>query len=438
MILHLLSRVREALPQSSVALVVGYEREQVIEVVKKWKHFSELKISFVTQAEQNGTGHAARCAVESDWGRQALQSGDEILVLPGDSPLFPKELLAEMGKPLGKGKSIRLLTCELPDPTGYGRVLRVGGKVKKIVEQKDANEKQRAIREVATSVYLFSPKFFEKSLKQLKNKNAQKEYYLTDLIGMAAGKIEPLVWKDATDVQGVNNPWELAQSERLLNQKVLKRLALQGVRMKDLESTWIESTVEIASGVVIEPGVVLRGETRIGEGTVVGAHSVLDNMKVGKRVEIKIGTVASDSVIEDEAKVGPYAHLRPESHVGRGTKIGNFVELKKSRIGAETSVAHLSYLGDAVVGERVNIGCGFVTCNFDGRVVEGKRKHETVIEDEAFIGSDCQSVAPVRIGKGAYVASGSTVTEDVPAGDLAIARSRQVNKSGYGKKLRGV
>jgi bifunctional UDP-N-acetylglucosamine pyrophosphorylase/glucosamine-1-phosphate N-acetyltransferase len=198
----------------------------------------------------------------------------------------------------------------------------------------------------------------------------------------------------------------------------------------------VDLEVEIAEEVKIHPGVILTGQTKIARGAEIGPRCVLKNVVVGKNAHVKTGTVAEDSVIGDDANVGPYAHLRPGSQVGASAKIGNFVEIKKSKIGERTSIAHLSYVGDAEVGKNVNIGCGFVTCNFDGRVIQGERKHRTVIEDDVFLGSDCQTIAPVRIGRGAYVASGSTITENVEPDAMAIARSKQVNKPGYAKKLR--
>jgi bifunctional UDP-N-acetylglucosamine pyrophosphorylase/glucosamine-1-phosphate N-acetyltransferase len=237
-------------------------------------------------------------------------------------------------------------------------------------------------------------------------------------------------------VRGINDPWELSQAAQIMNQRKLKDLSLKGVCFKDTHSTWVDPSVEIEEDVQIYPGCVLEGSTAIKKGSRLGPNVFIKNSKIGEGVLIKAGSVIEDSVVDARATIGPYAHLRPESRVGERAKIGNFVELKKTKIGPETSVAHLSYLGDAEVGARVNIGCGFVTCNFDGREIDGQRKHKTVIEDEVFMGSDCQTIAPIHVGKGSYVASGSTVTEDVPSDALAIARPKQVNKLGYGKKIR--
>jgi bifunctional UDP-N-acetylglucosamine pyrophosphorylase/glucosamine-1-phosphate N-acetyltransferase len=223
-----------------------------------------------------------------------------------------------------------------------------------------------------------------------------------------------------------------------MNQRWLRILSISGVQFIDPATTWVDVTVRLGKEVIVHPGVILRGETQIGDQAIIGPYVVLENVEVGERVHLKVGTVVESSRIEAEATVGPYAHLRPQSVVGPRAKIGNFVELKKTRIGEATSIAHLSYLGDAEVGKNVNIGCGFITCNFDGRVIRGERKHKTVIEDHVFLGSDCQTVAPVRIGSGAYIASGSTITKDVESESFAIARSKQVNKPGYAHKLRQI
>ena len=307
------------------------------------------------------------------------------------------------------------------------------GSVLRIVEEKDASLREKEIQEVAVSIYTFQSAFLKYGLTKLSNKNAQGEYYLTDLISQAARakkKVDVLGWNTPEDLRGVNDPWELAQASRILNERCLRDWALKGVKFTHPWTTWIDVSVELEEDVVICPGAILTGTTRIARGAQIGPRCVLKNVTVGKDAHLKTGTVAEDSTIGESANVGPYAHLRPGTVVGARAKIGNFVEIKKSKIGERTSIAHLSYVGDAEVGKDVNIGCGFVTCNFDGRVIEGERKHRTVIEDGVFLGSDCQAVAPVRIGRGAFVASGSTITEDVEADALAIARARQVNKTG--------
>ncbi|MBI2711947.1 MAG: bifunctional UDP-N-acetylglucosamine diphosphorylase/glucosamine-1-phosphate N-acetyltransferase GlmU [Bdellovibrio sp.] len=441
LLFHILNQIRESDSHASIALVVGNGREKVESYVRSEKLFQDLKISFVVQSEQLGTGHAAKCAMESEWGNQFSGAQNSVLILPGDQPLIPSELIHQMRFPLSKSEAARLLTCERPEPAGYGRIVRrgAGGPVIRIVEDRDATEKQKQIREVSTSIYLFRGDFLRASLKRLSNNNAQKEYYLTDLIEAATRarkKVGVLKWKNQEDLLGINDPWELAQAGKILNERLLKAWALKGVTLIDPQMVYIEPSVVLHPPLVLHPGVHLRGETEIGTGAVIGPNVVLKNVVIGQHVQLQTGTVATDSQIGDHANVGPYAHLRPGSSVGTHSKIGNFVELKKTTIGSQTSVAHLSYLGDAEVGKKVNIGCGFVTCNFDGRVIEGQRKHKTIIEDEVFMGSDCQTIAPVKIGKGAYIASGSTITEDVEPGAFSIARARQVNKLGYAKRLK--
>lgn len=435
-----MSHVQEVSPQSPIAVVVGHDREKVEAAIREHKPFAALKISFVHQQEQKGTGHAARVVMDSPWGAQMTKSKSDVLVLPGDLPLITSDLVRQMLEPLGRD-ALRLLTCQLSDPTGYGRVVRRGkkGSVLRIVEEKDASLREKEIQEVAVSIYTFQSAFLRYGLTKISNKNAQGEYYLTDLIAQASRakkKVDVLGWSTPEDLRGVNDPWELAQASRTLNERCLRDWALKGVKFTHPWTTWIDLSVELEEDVIICPGAILTGTTKIARGAQIGPRCVLKNVTVGKDAHLKTGTVAEDSIIGESANVGPYAHLRPGTVIGAKAKIGNFVEIKKSKIGERTSIAHLSYVGDAEVGKDVNIGCGFVTCNFDGRVIAGERKHRTVIEDGVFLGSDCQAVAPVRIGRGAFIASGSTITEDVEADALAIARARQVNKPGYAKKLR--
>jgi len=441
LLFHVLNSVLKTASQAPIAIVIGHEKEQIQKKVLADERFKKMNLTWIHQEQQNGTGHAAKTVMDSEWGTQRVKSKEHVLVLPGDLPLIQNNLIEQMIQPLVRGTALRLLSCTMDDPTGYGRVVRRGkkGSVLRIVEQKDANAREKLIQEVATSIYLFNPSFLRAGLRQLNNKNASKEYYLTDLIAQAAKvkkKIESLAWETPQDLKGVNNPWELSQAGLLLNQRCLYEWSQKGVRFMDPASTWVESTVEFDSDVFVYPGAILKGNTKIESNVVIGPRVYLENTTVKKGSELKIGTVAYDSVVGSGAKVGPYAHLRPGTKVGNKVKIGNFVELKQSEVGEETSIAHLSYIGDAKVGSRVNIGCGFVTCNFDGQIRDGKRKHKTVIEDDVFMGSDCQTVAPVTVGKGAYVASGSTITKNVDSGDMAIARSRQVNKKGYAKRFR--
>ena len=438
MLFHILRRVLAVDPRAPVVVVVGHQREKVEARVREG--FPNASIEFAHQAEQLGTGDAARAAMATAWGEAQVRSKRTVLVLPGDQPTITEDLIRQMCEPLGRGAAMRLLTCCVPQPFGYGRIVRKGksGPVLKIVEEKDASLREKEIREVGTSIYLFDAAFLKAGLRRLTNNNAQHEYYLTDLVkqcAQAKKKIEVLQWQDCLDVRGVNTPWELAEASRILYSRCARDWALKGVRLIQPETTLIDARVELEPEVVLYPGVLLEGATRIGRGATIGPHCQIRDSVIEPGAEVRAGCVLDRAHVGAQAKIGPYAHFRPESRVGARAKIGNFVELKKTTVGEDASVAHLSYLGDAEVGARSNIGCGFVTCNFDGRVVDGERKHRTVIEEDVFMGSDCQTVAPVRVGRGAYVASGSTITLDVEPEALAIARSRQVNKPGYARKL---
>lgn len=424
MLVALLQAVKKSTPQAALGVVVGFQAESVRAAVESDARWKELNITWIEQDPPRGTGDAAKVAMEHAWGKARLAAHEDILVLPGDQPLISEALLQRMVEPLPRGTALRLLTTHREDPTGYGRVVRRGarGPVLRIVEERDANTREAAIQEVATSIYLFRAAFLELATRSLTPKNAQKEFYLTDVVSKAVRhkkSIDVVRWSAHQDVMGINSPWELAQAEQVLRERRVREWAERGVRMIDKNTTYIEGGVVLEPGAVLEPGVYLRGRSVI-----------------RKNARIKMGSVIDDSEVGEGAQVGPYAHLRPGSKVGREAKVGNFVELKKTTLGDRTSVAHLSYLGDATVGHDVNIGCGFVTCNFDGRIRNGERKHKTVIEDGAFIGSDCQAIAPITIGRGAYVASGSTLTESVEPEALAIARTRQTNKPGYARRLR--
>ncbi len=486
LIFYVVQAVHQALPQAEIAVVVGFAREKVTHYLRHEPLFAGISFVWITQTEQKGTGDALAAVMSSPWGEAQLAGKSCFLVLPGDQPFMTKKLILsfiglqavganscaqglssetssvqpsraitagadtsaekELSLPsiLGEREGMRLLTRTVADPSGFGRVLRAagdsGGDIMAVVEEKEATPKQRQLREVATSVYLFQGELLQQGLKTLSPENQQGEYYLTDLVGFTYAQglqVGGVLWGESEDLMGVNDGWELALASEAMNRRILKKWAKAGVIFPaGVAAVTVDIAVRLARGVRVHQGVRLTGATEIGEDTVLESGVVLHEVKVGARVKILTGTVARQSLIGDEAQVGPYAHLREGSKLGEGTRIGNFVELKQTQVGARSKIAHLSYLGDAVVGESVTIGCGFVTCNFDGRTRAGKRKHATIIEDQVFLGSACQSVAPLRIGRGAYVASGSTLTEDVPAGGLAIARSRQINKRDYAKRYR--
>jgi bifunctional UDP-N-acetylglucosamine pyrophosphorylase/glucosamine-1-phosphate N-acetyltransferase len=409
-----------------VVVVVGHGREQV--QAELGRRFDARVISAV-QAEQRGTGDAARC------GAQAVADFcGTLLVLNGDAAVITAApLRALLERAHAAQVELALLTSTLPDASGYGRILRDGqGCVTAIRELKDCSEQERSIREFNPGVYAIAAPFFRNAVAQLGTSNAQGELYLTDLVALAAraGQVEGVPW-DAAELEGVNDRAELAARERELRLRACKAHALAGVTIRDPESTFIDTDVELGPDVTIESHVHLRGRCRIAAGAHIDVGCVLRDVSVSARARLLPYTVATASTIGEDAQVGPFSHLRPESQLGPSVHIGNFVETKKTRLGRGSKANHLAYLGDGMIGEDVNVGAGTIFCNYDGYA-----KHTTVLEDGAFIGSDSQMVAPVTVGKDGYVATGTTVTMDVPPGDLAIGRARQVNKAGLGVRLR--
>ena len=417
---------------ASFNIVVGHGKDAVIAAVKALVDDGRIKapVRFTVQEQQRGTGHAVKLALEAGGG------GATVAVLNGDLPLMGESDLREFFAAHAKAKSHATLASAVgAAPTGYGRVVRKGGTFLAVVEEKDATPKQRAIKEVNGGIYLFRRDALTRLIPKLKSANKAGEFYLPDLFQLALkSKMKTLahVMADGASLLGANNMAELAEAERLLRQRINNHWMKEGVRLIDPATTYIGSDVQLAPGVVIGPGTIIEGTSRIGEGVAIGAHCVLRDVSVAYGAVIKAGVVAEKAEIGMRTAVGPMAHFRPGTIVAEDAKIGNFVEIKASTIGAKTSVSHLSYVGDAQIGKRVNIGCGFVTCNYDG-----KSKHKSIIGDDVFIGSDSQVVAPIEIAAGTYVGSGSTVTESVPEPDsLVIARTRQVTKPGYAKRYR--
>ncbi|AKF09575.1 bifunctional UDP-N-acetylglucosamine diphosphorylase/glucosamine-1-phosphate N-acetyltransferase GlmU [Sandaracinus amylolyticus] len=421
--------VRSALASGArrVVVVVGHGREAV-EADLRARFGSEVEIA--VQSEQRGTGHAVMCGMEP----LADFEGD-VAILCGDVPLLEKgaiDALLAARRASGAGP-VALLTSVLDDPTGYGRILRdAKGHVVGIREHKDASPEERAIKEWNAGVYCVDASFLRASLAKLTPANAQKELYLTDVVAMAGaqGGATGIRWS-AESVQGVNDRFQLSEVEAVMRRRIARRLGESGVTIRDAATLYVGADVVVEPDAVLEANVTLRGKTKIGAGARIDVGCVLEDVEVAPGANLKPYTVASQSKVGEAAQVGPFSHLRPDSELGPDVHVGNFVELKKTRMGRGSKANHLAYLGDGLVGEKVNVGAGTIFCNYDGY-----RKSTTILEDGAFIGSDSHLVAPVRVGKGAYVATGTTVTKDVPDDALAVGRAKQENKLGYASRLK--
>jgi bifunctional UDP-N-acetylglucosamine pyrophosphorylase / glucosamine-1-phosphate N-acetyltransferase len=423
MIDHILAQLSQ-LDAKKTIMVVGHLGESLQE------HLGE-QVQFVEQEEQLGTAHAVMQT------EPLLKQEEGItLVLNGDHPLFTANTLKQLLETHHtSGAAASVLTATMEDPTGYGRVVRrADGQVDRIVEHKDATEEERLIKEINTGTYCFDNQKLFSTLSLVNNNNAQGEYYLPDVISILreqGHKISAQVIGDADEAMGVNDRIQLAQAAKFMQARINREHMKNGVTIVDPENTYIEADVVIGADTVIEPGTFLRGQTVIGEGCHIGPNADLTDVIVEDEVRVRYAVIDA-SRIASEAAVGPYVYVRPGTELGEQTKVGCFVDLKKAKIGRGSKVSHLAYVGDAEVGQGVNVGCGAVTVNYDG-----VNKHKTVIEDGAFIGCNVNLVAPVRVEKGAYVAAGSTVTKDVPEDALAIARERQTNKENYVSRLKG-
>jgi bifunctional UDP-N-acetylglucosamine pyrophosphorylase/glucosamine-1-phosphate N-acetyltransferase len=328
--------------------------------------------------------------------------------------------------PLSTGKKIRFLTATVEDPQGYGRVIRKGKKIR-IVEERDLTPKQREIRRVNGGVYYGPKELFEKGVKTLTTNNAQGEKYLVDILSLYPAEEREV--SDPEEILGINTRYDYMRGIKILNRRILKKWMDEGVTILSPETTWVEGDVKLHRDVFLEPGVYLKGKTSVGEESKVGTGSILLDTVVGPRVEIRPYVVAEKATIEESSFIGPFSHLRPNTWIKKGSHIGNFVELKNTIFGPHSKANHLSYLGDAEVGAEVNVGAGTITCNYDG-----VQKHRTIIEDGVFIGSDTQLVAPVKVGKNAYIGAGTTVTRDVPPESLAISRVPQKEIPNYARR----
>ncbi len=420
-------RAARAAGASRVVVVVGHGRAEVEAHLRA--RFGDDVVTAV-QEEQRGTGHAARCGLSA----LAGATGD-VAILCGDVPLLEPAAIEHLrtARRADPSAPVAFLTGTLEDPTGYGRVLRSeDGRVLSIREHKDATPAERAVKEWNTGVYLVDLAFLRTAIERLDTKNAQGELYLTDVVAIASaqGGAHGLSWSSQS-AQGVNDRAQLAEVEAVMRARIARRLAKDGVTVRDLERLYVDADVVVEPDAVLESGVTLRGQTRVGAGARIDVGCVLTDVIVAAGAVLRPYTVAERSRIGEGAQVGPFSHLRPETDLGPDAHVGNFVETKKTTMGRGSKANHLAYLGDGQIGEGVNVGAGTIFCNYDG-----VRKHTTTLEDGAFIGSDSQLVAPVRIGKGAYVGTGTTVTRDVPADALAISRTKQENKEGYATRLR--
>lgn len=415
MVRWVLSAVTPLKP-ASINLVVGHKADQVrVELAQE-------KITYVTQEQQLGTGHAVRLA-----GKHLKNFKGDVIVLCADTPLITadtlKGLLAFHRK---RRNAATILSAHFDNPFSYGRIVRLpSGQVTGIVEEKDATQQQRAIPEINSGIYCFKSPLVWKALGSIRNDNAKKEYYLTDVIGIldrAGEKVDAFSDVQPDEIMGVNNRLDLSIAEAKMRRRICERHMVDGVTIADPATTHISAQAQIGRDTVILPGTIIEGTSRIGAGCLIGPYSCIKNSMIADQAEVRLSCVA-EATLGSGVKIGPFAHLRPGAVLGDGARVGNFSEVKKSIIGEGAKVNHLSYIGDATIGRKVNIGAGTITCNYDG-----VHKHRTVIGDRSFVGSNVNLVAPVTIGADVVLGAGSTITDDVPARSLAIARARQVNK----------
>jgi bifunctional UDP-N-acetylglucosamine pyrophosphorylase/glucosamine-1-phosphate N-acetyltransferase len=423
---HVIAAATAVVPAADVYAIIGHEADHVRKAVE------HTGVNFVLQAEQRGTGHALMVA------RDALAPYDQVLVLSGDAPLIMPatvERLRDFHQQ--KKAAMTLLSAELENPTGYGRVLRIGPKsdeVKAIVEEKAASPSQKKLREINSGFYAFAVKPLYAQIGKLTTDNAHHEYYLTDMAGVfTKGKSKVVVLKTSNpgEILGSNTRAEMMDIDAIFRMAKCRQLMAAGASIFFPQTCVIDADVEVGPDTVIEPFVQLLGRTRICSNCRIRSYSVISNSEIGEGVTIRPGSILDDARVGPGCVIGPYSHLRPGSDIGAGAHVGNFVETKKMKLGQGSKANHLTYLGDAEIGAGVNVGAGTITCNYDGI-----HKHKTEIGDNVFVGSDSTLVAPVKIGKGAYIGAASCITEDVPEDSLALGRSRQVTKEGWVKAKR--
>lgn len=426
---HVIAAATRVVAAADVYVIVGHEAERVQDAVRS------TGVRFVVQQQQRGTGHAIMVA------RTKLASYDYLLVLSGDAPLIQSGTIHRLlHDHLQQRAAMTILTAEPPDPTGYGRVIRrrksgkISSEVAAIVEHKSATPAQLKVREINSGIYAFDTKALFGHIDEISTNNPHGEYYLTDMACILVNAGLPVMACPATDaheVLGANTRSELAELDAYMRRQKTAELMANGVTIYLPETCVIDTDVTVEPDTVIDPFVQLVGQTHVGADTYIQSFNVIKNCEIGDNVLVQSGCVLEHSVIAAKVSLGPFTHLRPGNEVAEGAHIGNFVELKKTRLGKGSKANHLTYLGDSVIGEKVNVGAGTITCNYDGF-----SKHQTVIGDGSFIGSDATLVAPIRVGKRAYIGAASCVTEDVPDDALAIGRGRQVNKEGWAREKR--
>jgi len=423
---YVIATAARVVPAKDIFIIIGHEADRVRAAV------GDTGVQFVLQAEQRGTGHALMVA------RDALAPYDQVIVLSGDAPLITAETVQKLSAFHAAEKAaMTLLSADLSDPTGYGRVIRKSAKsneVRAIVEEKATSAQQKKIREINSGFYAFSVAALYGHIGDLNTDNAHGEYYLTDMaavLGRARKKVVAMKTPRSAEILGSNTRAEIVDLDARMRLAKCTELMNEGVTIFYPQTCVIDSGVEVGADTVIEPFVQLRGRTKIGSDCRIRSYSVIQNTQIGDGVVVLPGCVMDDSSIADRAIVGPYSRLRPGSEIGEGAHLGNFVETKKVKLGKGSKANHLTYLGDTEIGEGVNVGAGTITCNYDG-----VDKHKTIIEDGVFVGSDSTLVAPIRIGRGAYIAAASCITEDVPADSLALGRARQTVKEGWARAKR--
>ncbi|SNS10003.1 UDP-N-acetylglucosamine pyrophosphorylase /glucosamine-1-phosphate N-acetyltransferase [Noviherbaspirillum humi] len=417
---HVIDTARTLSP-SRLCVIYGHGGEAVPQAMQA------ADLSFAKQEPQLGTGHAVMQALPH------LDDDAPTLVLYGDVPLTSAASLRQLLDSAGQDK-LAILTVSLDDPTGYGRIVRSGGGISRIVEQKDASEEERAIREVNTGIMVAPTRQLRRWLQTLSNDNAQGEYYLTDIVARAVADDVPVVSAQPAHVWetlGVNSKVQLAELERIHQRNIANALLEAGVTLADPARIDVRGSLKAGRDVSIDVGCVFEGEVELADGVAIGAHCVIRNARIAAGAVIRPFCHIEDAVVGPQSQIGPYARLRPGTELGEDVHIGNFVEVKNSQVAAHSKANHLAYVGDATVGSRVNIGAGTITCNYDGA-----NKFRTVIEDDVFIGSDTQLVAPVRVGRGATLGAGTTLTKDAPEGKLTVSRPKQLTIEGWQRPVK--